>query len=124
MRHGVFQLPSAAFLLSACGLDYFLDQKTKVARAEQTDRRTNVIVRVIMRRGMQRWRAAATRDIRAQKRGVSGDDEMKLAKASLPKKLFAELRDLVREARDLAAGGTLVHHAALCGAHEGGLGGL
>jgi outer membrane biogenesis lipoprotein LolB len=31
-RYGVFQLPVVAFLLNACALDYFREQKTKVTR--------------------------------------------------------------------------------------------
>lgn len=38
MRHADFQLPARAFPLRACALDYFFEQKSKVARAEQIDR--------------------------------------------------------------------------------------
>jgi hypothetical protein len=37
-HHGLFQLPSATFLLNACVRDHFFDQKFRLARNEQIDR--------------------------------------------------------------------------------------
>jgi len=71
----LFQLPFAAFLLRACGCDNFFEQKIQLAGAEQIEGCANRHARRCRARGT----ACAIADIRAEIRGVSGDDKKILA---------------------------------------------
>lgn len=125
--HAVFQLLAATLLLKSCEAGLFFAQKIQLAGKDQTDRCAEIAAAA---RGIYDCVCAAS-DIPAQIRAVSGYNEKNcprnggpIGTQALTERLFPELGDLVREARDLAAGGTFVHYAFLSSAHERGLSSL